>query len=116
MLGVRTWDVIVVGGGIIGLTLARELRRSGASVLLVERGEVGREASFAAGGMLANCGDESVPALKPLADASAAMYPEFVRELQDESGVNPDLRSNGTLLFPAAGISLEELPDVQPLP
>jgi glycine oxidase len=83
---------------------------------LVERGEVGREASFAAGGMLANCGDESVPALKPLADASAAMYPEFVRELQDESGVNPDLRSNGTLLFPAAGISLEELPDVQPLP
>src|SRR5215467_11140908 len=115
MLGVRTWDVIVVGGGIIGLTLARELRRSGASVLVVERGEVGREASYAAGGMLANCGDESVPALKPFADASAAMYPEFARELQDESGVNPDLRSNGTLLFPTPDMASHEIPDAQPL-
>ena len=115
MLGVRTWDVIVVGGGIIGLTLARELRKSGASVLVVERGEVGREASYAAGGMLANCGDESVPALKPFADASAAMYPEFARELQDESGVNPDLRSNGTLLFPTPDMASHEIPDAQPL-
>jgi len=116
MLGVRTWDVIVVGGGIIGLTLSRELKKNGASVLLVERGEVGREASYAAGGMLANCGDESVPALKPLADASAAMYPEFVNELQDESGINPDLRSNGTLLFPASEVAADEIPDAQPLP
>jgi glycine oxidase len=65
--------------------------------------------------MLANCGDESVPALKPLADASAAMYPEFVQELQDESGVNPDLRSNGTLLFPAPDMAPTEIPDAQPL-
>jgi len=112
---VRTWDVIVVGGGIIGLTLARELRKAGASVLVVERGEVGREASYAAGGMLANCGDESVPTLKPLAGISAAMYPEFARELQDESGVNPDLRSNGTLLFLAPGEASQEIPDAQPL-
>lgn len=115
MLDVRIWDVIVVGGGIIGLTLARELKKSGASVLVVERGEVGREASHAAGGMLANCGDESVPALKPLADASAAMYPEFVRELHDESGVDPDLRANGTLLFPAPGMEEAEIPDAHPL-
>ena len=48
----KTWDVIIVGGGIIGLSLAIALRKRGASVLVVERGEPGREASYAAGGML----------------------------------------------------------------
>jgi len=113
---VRTWDVIVIGGGIIGLSLARELRKQGASVLVVERGEPGREASHAAGGMLANCGDESPAVLQPLAAASAAMYPEFVHELQDESGMNVDLRSQGTLLFPEPGHAPEKIPGAEPLP
>lgn len=99
----KTWDVIVIGGGIIGLSLAWELRKRGASVLVVERGEPGREASHAAGGMLANCGDETPGVLQDLATASAEMYPEFVHELQDESGEKVDLRSHGTLLFLHAG-------------
>ncbi len=101
ILTVKTWDVIVIGGGIIGLSLARELRKSGASVLVVERSVPGREASHAAGGMLANCGDETPSALEPLAGASAGMYPEFAHELEDESGEKVDLRSEGTLLFPS---------------
>ena len=96
----KSWDVLIIGGGIIGLGLARELRKHGASVLVVERGEPGREASHAAGGMLANCGDESPGVLQTLASASAEMYPEFVHELQDESGEKVDLRCDGTLLFP----------------
>jgi len=98
-VGVRNWDVLVVGGGIIGLSLAIELRRNGASVLVVERGEVGREASYAAGGMLAD-GIETPPALRELAGASARMYPEFVRELS-EGSVRVDLREQGTILFPS---------------
>ena len=46
----KSWDVIVIGGGIIGLSLSIELRKKGARVLVVERGEPGREASYAAGG------------------------------------------------------------------
>ena len=46
---VRTWDVIVIGGGIIGLALSIALKKRGATVLVVERGEPGREASHAAG-------------------------------------------------------------------
>ncbi|PYX41404.1 MAG: glycine oxidase ThiO [Acidobacteria bacterium] len=99
----KTWDVIVIGGGVIGLSLAWELRKQGASVLVVERGEPGHEASRAAGGMLANCADETPAALQPLANASAEMYPEFVHQLQDESDVNVDLRSDGTLLFVPPG-------------
>lgn len=92
--------MIVIGGGIVGLSLAIELRRQGATVLLVERGEPGREASYAAGGMLVDSDAETKAALQPLAVASARMYPEFVHELQVESGINVDLRDQGAIVFP----------------
>jgi len=94
---VRNWDVIIVGAGIIGLSLAIELRKQSLRVLIVERGEPGREASHAAAGMLADDDFEESSPLKHLATASARMYPEFVHELQDESRINCDLRSQGTL-------------------
>jgi glycine oxidase len=105
---VKTWDVIVVGGGIIGLTLAISLRKRGLCVLVVERGEPGREASYAAAGMLADCTLETPAALQPLATASARMYPEFVHELQDESGMKLDLRDEGTLLFVPPEYAVEQ--------
>jgi glycine oxidase len=98
----RSSDVIIMGAGIIGLSLALTLRRRGFSVLIVDRGEPGREASHAAGGMLADCMLETPLVLQPLATASARMYPEFVHQLEDESGMKVDLRDNGTILFPAA--------------
>jgi glycine oxidase len=97
---VKTWDVVIVGGGIIGLSLAIALRKRGATVLVVERGEPGREASHAAGGMLVDCPLETHVALQPLATASARMYPEFARELELESGMKVDLRDHGTIVFP----------------
>ena len=98
----KTWDVIIVGGGIIGLSLSIALRKRGASVLVVERGEPGREASHAAGGMLVDCPLETPTALQELASASARMYPEFAHEVEVESGMKVDLREYGTILFPAA--------------
>ena len=126
--GVKSWDVIVVGGGIIGLSLALALRKRGLTILIVERGQPAHEASYAAAGMLANCGSETPAALRQLAKASAAMYPEFVHELQDESGVRIDLRSEGTILFSSPEsqphmyddrvegetLSLEELRQLEP--
>jgi len=97
---VKTWDVIIIGGGIIGLSLAIALRKRRSTVLVVERGEPGREASHAAGGMLVDCSLETPAALQPLAVASARMYPEFAQELRVESGVNVDLRDHGTIVFP----------------
>ncbi|MGI9103089.1 MAG: glycine oxidase ThiO [Terriglobales bacterium] len=110
----KTWDVIVVGGGIVGLSLALSLRRHGAQVLIVERGEPGREASWAAAGMLAELDPHlpevlrplAVASSRPLAVASSRLYPEFVHELQDESGEHIDLREHGTLFFPESNASM----------
>ena len=104
---VKTWDVIIIGGGIIGLSLSLALRRRGASVLIVERGEPGREASSAAGGMLVNCSLETAAPLRSLATASARMYPAFAQELEFESGMHVDLRDHGTIIFPTR----EHIPD-----
>ena len=112
----------MIGGGIIGLSLARELRKRELSVLVVERGEPGREASHAAAGMLADCGEEIPLPLRRLARASARMYPEFVHELEDEAGTHVDLRSHGTILLgteptpesSAVALTREELVEVEP--
>ena len=95
----KSWDAIIVGAGIVGVSLAIELNKQGLRVLVVEKGEPGREASWAAGGMLADFPAETPPRLREQATASARMYPEFVRELEDGSGLKIDLRSAGTLVL-----------------
>jgi glycine oxidase len=121
--GVKTWDVIIIGGGIIGLSLAIELRRQGASVLVVERGVPGREASYAAGGMLVDCSTETLAPLQELATASARMYPQFVHELEVESGHRVDLRDQGSIVFPSpeqaekqTGFAVADLQKALPAP
>jgi glycine oxidase len=116
---VKTSDVIIIGGGIIGLSLAIALRKRGASVLVVERGEPGREASYAAGGMLVDSASETPPVLQPVATASARMYPEFVRDIQELSGINVDLREHGAIVFTdhiagAQALSSAELAELDP--
>jgi glycine oxidase len=112
----KSWDVIVIGGGVIGLSLSIALRKKGATVLVAERGQPGREASHAAGGMLVDCLLETPAALQPLATASARMYPEFVYELQVESDMKVDLRDQGTVLIPSAAHASEPVLQSAPLP
>jgi glycine oxidase len=108
---VKSSDAIIIGAGIIGLSLAIELRKQGLRVLIVERGEPGREASYAAAGMLAGWGSEIPTALRALAEESARMYPEFVYELESGSGLKVDLRDHGTILIACDG----DLPDTAEL-
>ena len=101
----------MIGGGIIGLSISLELKKRGASVLVVERGEPGREASYAAAGMLADTPIELPLELHGLARASARMYPEFVQQLEDESGSKVDLRDQGTIFLSAEhGSNSDSLP------
>jgi glycine oxidase len=111
---VKRWDVIVGGGGVIGLMLALELRRGGASVLVLDRNEPGREASYASGGMLAWCDPHLDSRLVALATESARLYPPLAAELETESGQSVGLREHGAILFlregeqPRAGHALTE--------
>src|SRR2546421_5941410 len=90
-------DVAVVGGGVAGLSAAREMARRGLSVVIIESGLPGA-ASHAAAGMLApqaeaNASDE----LFELLCASREMYPAFAEQLREESGVDIELDRTGTL-------------------
>jgi glycine oxidase len=96
---VQRSDAIIIGAGIIGLSLALELDRRGLKVRVIDKGEPGREASWAAGGMLADFPLEMPAALHELAHASARMYPDFARGLEDKSGAKIDLRDQGTLVL-----------------
>ena len=91
-------DVAVIGGGVIGLSVARELGRRGLSVALVERNRCGGEASFAAAGMLApQIEADARDAFFELACCSRNLYPAFAAELLDETGVSVELDCAGTL-------------------
>ena len=91
------YDVIVVGGGVIGLSIARELAGR-KSVLLLDRGPTGQGTSRAAAGMLTPLSeaDDQGPFFQ-LGWASHAMYPRFVDELQKESGLDVGYSNSGLL-------------------
>jgi len=95
-------DVVVVGGGIIGLAVAWRTARSGRQVALVDP-EPGQGASWAAAGMLApvsevHFGEQALAALNLMASAA---WPDFAAELQVCSGMAVGFRPDGTLLVAA---------------
>lgn len=93
-----TSDCLVVGGGIIGLSLAYELANRGLKVTLVEQGNLGGQASAAAAGILGPLQEFDQPgALFELGLASLALYPQWIEELRDVSGVDPQLMLEGIL-------------------
>jgi glycine oxidase len=96
---VETTDVIVVGGGVIGLAVARALNERGiARVTVVERAEPGAEASHAAGGMLAAQAEANeADALFELCVSSRELYPAWATSLLEETGIDIQLERTGTL-------------------
>lgn len=90
-------DVVVAGGGIIGLSVALELLQKGLSVIVLERHHAMRSASWAAGGMLAARDPENPPALSPLSLRSLELYPAYLEKIQSASGQRVPLRTQRTL-------------------
>jgi glycine oxidase len=93
-----SYDAVVVGGGIIGGAVAFRLAQEKLRVALLDGQTPGREASWAAAGMLSPAPDcpEAIP-LVPFGRASLALYPAFIAELQEITGCETGYRREGTI-------------------
>jgi glycine oxidase len=100
---VKTFDVVIIGGGVIGASIAFELAGAKLRVAVLDRQQPGREASWAAAGMLSPAPDSSKDLLLvPLGRASLKLYPEFVASLEEASGESAGHQREGSLeIFPA---------------
>ena len=105
-------DVLIIGGGVIGLSIARELHKKGVKrITLLEKGLIGQESSWAAAGMLgpqaeANEGGTFFDMMLE----SRNLYPAFSAELLDETGVDIELDRAGTLYL---GFTQEDTNEVR---
>jgi glycine oxidase len=94
----RSYDVIVAGGGVIGSAIALELARSDLRVALFDAREPGREASWASAGILSPAPENpGMISTVPIGKASLAMYPEFIAEVEELSGLATGYRAKGTV-------------------
>lgn len=97
-MSVSTFDVVIVGGGLIGASIAFELAAENRRVVVLDRQRPGQEASWAAAGMLSpgpsSAEDE---ALTPLAKESLQHYPQFIAEVEQASGRSAFFMREGAL-------------------
>jgi glycine oxidase len=110
----RQPDAIVIGGGIIGSSIALRLAQAGLSVSVFDRGEPGAEASTAAAGMIAPQGERiaSQP-FRELCWASHTLYPEFVAEIEALTGQQVGYKRDGTVLLSVNQEQARELDEIE---
>lgn len=89
---------IVVGGGVIGLSVAWELSRRGIGVTVLERNRVGQATSWAGAGILPPANEESATdPIDKLRGISHRLYPQWASDLHAQTGIDPELRRTGGL-------------------
>lgn len=93
-------DVIVVGGGVMGLMISRLLLQAGVSVTLLEAGQCGQEASWAGGGIVSPMYPwrYSEP-VTLLSQQAQSLFPDLNQQLLDETGIDPELTVTGMLML-----------------
>ena len=93
-------NIVIIGGGVIGLGIGWQLAKSGAKVTIFDRGEAGRAASWAAAGMLAPYAEVHTeePELLQLGIESLSLYPQWVDELETDAQMSIGYRVEGTLI------------------
>jgi glycine oxidase len=103
-------SVAIIGGGIVGLSIAWRLSQLGWKITVFDRQAVGQEASWVGAGMLAPGGEVSEATdLARLLLEARSLYRDFVRELEQESGVPIDYQESGGLDLAYSTDQLEAL-------
>ncbi len=94
----RTGEVVVVGGGVIGCAIAFELTRRGLGVVVVERGPIGGEASWASAGIISLPARIDMPPERvEITRRGLERYPALVAELEERTGLAIEYRRSGEL-------------------
>ena len=104
-------DIVVIGGGIIGLSFAYEAAAAGRSVLVVERRRCGSGATPVAAGMLAPVSEAeaTLPGMVEFGLESSRLYPDFIAHTEADSGMKCGYRTEGTLSVAADRDQMEQL-------
>jgi glycine oxidase len=90
--------VVVIGGGIIGCSIAYSLARRGVAVTVLERGEIGAQASGAAAGLFSLWKPlAKMDAYNRLLFAGQALFTELATELEEATGIDLEYEQSGTL-------------------
>ncbi|RUM52988.1 MAG: glycine oxidase ThiO [Methylococcus sp.] len=96
----QTCDMLVIGGGIIGLCCAREFSTAGYRVTLIDKQRTGQEASWAGGGILSPLYPWRQPeSVLPLWTQSARLYPELAQNLTETTGIDPEWNRCGMVIL-----------------
>ncbi|MDF1584624.1 MAG: glycine oxidase ThiO [Methyloprofundus sp.] len=92
-------DITLVGGGITGLLCARLFALAGASVTLIDKNQIGKESSWAGGGILLPLYPwRQADAISQLVIPSMTAYPELAQALIDATGIDPEYLVSGLLM------------------
>src|SRR5580693_8218803 len=102
-------DVILIGGGVIGLSVALELAGQGAAVTVLEQGDFGREASWAGAGILPPGNLDAATPESRLRALSHALWPDWAESLAADTGIETGYtRCGGLELRTASGPGTDE--------
>jgi len=102
-------DCLIIGGGLIGMLTARELALAGLTVSVLERGETGRESTWAGGGILSPLYPwRYADAISDLAQQSQLVYPDLANSLKEETGIDVEWTKSGLLMPDCAEIDVAQ--------
>jgi len=106
------FDVVVVGGGVIGCSVAFHLAKKGVKVMVVEKNAIGGQASSVAAGMLAAQEEAAKPdAFSEACRESRALFKTLVPEVRELSGIDPEYEICGMWRVAASEVDVPELLD-----
>ena len=102
-------DILVVGGGVIGMLTARELLLAGCSVTIIEKSQLGSESSWAGGGIISPLYPwQYSDAVNELAKWGQNNYPALIEEIESVTNLQAELIQSGLLILDS-----EETPEAK---
>lgn len=96
----KNFDAIIIGGGIIGMLTAHQLQKQGLNVAIFDKGKLGGEATWAAGGILSPLNPWQINTnAQILIDEGKRKFAALAEELTQETGINPEHLRSGMLVL-----------------